>query len=120
MMTNEERIHAYEVDTDFLDISGMEYIEMLYNRSEIAEIEDELSPEQRERLARADRILIRDAKLFYDAIQSIANLKRWREQDNASPDHWWWYLDVIVALPKMPLAVNGASVAEQPQTVEAG
>ena len=42
-MTNEERISAYEADTDFLDISGMEYIEMLYNRSEIAKIEDELS-----------------------------------------------------------------------------
>lgn len=99
-MTNEERLLAYEVDTDFLEISGMEYLEMLYNRSEIAELEDQLSNVQKARLAQADQRLIRDAHLFYAAIQSIANLKRWREQDNASPNHWWWYLDVLAAAPR--------------------
>lgn len=47
MMTNELRVHAYEVDTDFLEVSGMEYIEMLYNRGEIVKIEHELSATQR-------------------------------------------------------------------------
>lgn len=61
MMTNEERVLAYEVDTDFLGTSGMEYIEMLYNRSEIAEIEDELSSAQTARLAQADHRLIRNS-----------------------------------------------------------
>ncbi|MEZ4664507.1 MAG: hypothetical protein R2911_43800 [Caldilineaceae bacterium] len=111
MMTNEERICAYDVDTDFLDISGMEYIEMLYNRSEIAKIEDELSPAQKGRLALADRRLIRDAHLFYTAIQSIANLKRWREQENVSPDHWWWYLDVLAAAPIVPEVIQELSPA---------
>ncbi|MBV7337671.1 hypothetical protein KFU94_57470 [Chloroflexi bacterium TSY] len=45
-MTNEERIFAHEVDTDFLEISGMEYIEMLYNRSEIANIAADLTDRQ--------------------------------------------------------------------------
>jgi hypothetical protein len=105
-MTNEERIFAYEVDTDFLDISGMEYIEMLYNRSEIAKIEETLSAVQRTRLAQADQRLLRDAYLFYDAIQQIADLKRWREKDNPSPDHWWWYLDVLAAAPVVPKVVG--------------
>ena len=79
---------------------------MLYNRSEIAKLEDELSNAQKARLTQADQRLICDAYLFYAAIQSIANLKRWREQDNASPDHWWWYLDVLAAAPVVPEAVG--------------
>ncbi len=102
-MTNEERIFAYEVDTDFLDISGMEYIEMLYNRSEIAVIEDSLSAAQKARLGQADRRLLRDAPLFYAAIQQIANLQQWRERDNRSPEQWWWYLDVLTAAPTMSI-----------------
>jgi len=98
-MTNEERIFAYEVDTDFLDISGMEYIEMLYNRSEIAEIEDSLSAAQKARLDQADQRLLRDAHLFYAAIQRIADLQQWRARDNRLPAHWWWYLDVLAAAP---------------------
>ena len=105
MMTNEDRIAAYETDTDFLDISGMEYIEMLYNRSEIAKVEAALSITQKTRLAQADQRLVRDAHLFYGAIKSIADLKQWREQDNAPAAHWWWYLDVLVAAPVAPVGV---------------
>jgi len=105
-MNTEERLYAYEVDVRFPQVSGMEHIEMFYNRSELATLETELSPEQKRRLAKADQLLLRDASLFYDAIQKIVNLKRWREQDNASPDHWWWYLDVLAAAPVVPAAVS--------------
>lgn len=113
MMTNEQRIHAYEVDTDFLEVSGMEYIEMLYNRSEIAKIEHELSASQKQRLAQADRRLLRDAHLFYAAIQSIANLRSWRKQDQTPPEQWWWYLDVLTEAPVVPAALPAA----QPEPV---
>jgi hypothetical protein len=106
MMSAEERLYAYEVDVQFPDVSGMEHLEMFYNRSEIAAIESELSPDQKARLAKADQILVRDAHLFYAALQQIVNLKRWREQDNASPDHWWWYLDVLAAAPVAPAPVG--------------
>jgi hypothetical protein len=99
MMSHEERIHAYEVDTNFLEISGMEYLEMLFNRSEIAKIENALSASQKARLAQADQRLVRDAHRFYAAIQSIAHLKSWRDQENVPPDHWWWYLDVLASAP---------------------
>ncbi|MCE7984172.1 MAG: hypothetical protein DYG89_23605 [Caldilinea sp. CFX5] len=106
MTSTEERLYAYEVDVRFPQVSGMEHIEMFYNRSELATLAAELSPEQKKRLAKADQILLRDASLFYDAIQQIVNLKRWREQDNVAPDHWWWYLDVLTAAPIVPAAVS--------------
>jgi len=105
MMTNEERIYAYEVDTNFLAISGLEYLEMLFNRSEIAKLEGKLSVSQKVRLAQADQRLVQDAHLFYKAIQSIADLKSWRDQDNVPPDQWWWYLDVLTAAPVVPETV---------------
>lgn len=106
MMNPEERLSAYEVDVQFPDVSGMEHIEMFYNRSELAKHEPALSTEQKMRLAKADQILLRDARLFYTALQKIVNIKRWREQDNASPDHWWWYLDVLTAVPVAPERVG--------------
>lgn len=118
MMSPEERLYAYEVDVQFPDVSGMEHIEMFYNRSELAEIEDELLSEQKEHLARADQILLRDAHLFNQALKQIVNLKKWREKDNRSAAHWWWYLDVVVSLPTMPLSENEAGMAEQSKVVE--
>lgn len=105
MMSLEERLYAYEVDVQFPDVSGMEHIEMFYNRSALANLEAELSPAQKLRLAKADQTLLRDAQLFYAALEQIVNIKRWREQDNASPSHWWWYLDVLTAAPVVPKTV---------------
>ncbi len=101
-MSPEARLHAYEVDVQFPDVSGMEHIEMFYNRSEMAKIEHEFTPEQKERLAKADHTLLQDAHLFNTALKQIVDLKRWREQDNVSPEHWWWYLDVLAAAPVVP------------------
>jgi hypothetical protein len=109
MMNAEERLHAYEVDVQFPDVSGMEHLEMLYNRSEIARVESELSPEQKQRLAKADQMLLRDARLFYTVLQQTVNLKRWREQDDAPSTHWWWYLDVLTQTPAL------ATTPEQPE-----
>ena len=99
MMTIEERLLAYEVDVQYPDVSGMEHLDMLLTRSRLAEVKSDLTKEQRNRLAKADQILFRHATEFYAAIAQIANLKSWREQEHAPPDHWWWYLDVLAAAP---------------------
>lgn len=39
------------------------------------------------------------AKQFYEAIQEIADLANWRQQQNVPATHWWWYLDTIIQLP---------------------
>jgi hypothetical protein len=110
-MTNYDAlIAAYEVDVRFPDVSGMEHLDMLLTRSEIARVESSLTTEQRHRLAEADKILFQQAKHFYQAIQHVANLANWRRDENVSPTHWWWYLDVLARLPEY--SVRERSVRE--------
>jgi hypothetical protein len=92
---------AYEVDVRFPDVSGMEHLDMLLMRSQLAGAErsQRLTPEQTRRLAEADRILASQARRFYQAIHRIADLKVWRQQENAQPHEWWWYLDVLAQAP---------------------
>lgn len=102
MTDYEELIAAYEVDVRFPDVSGMEHLDMLLTRSEIARGEHHLTPEQRTRLMEADQVLLQRARLFYQAIQRIADLDAWRRNENVPSTHWWWYLDVLAQLPELP------------------
>jgi len=110
-VTLDKLITAYEVDVRFPDVSGMEHLNMLLVRSEIAQAEgdDLLSAEQRARLVEADRILFEQSDRFFRAIRSIADIQTWREHEGASPEHWWWYLDVLAQTPRLtqvePMAV---------------
>lgn len=107
MTTIEKNLSAYETDVDFPDVSGMEHLQMLMTRSELHRHRDQLTAEQRTRLANADKKLLQQAHLFYQAIQAIADLARWRESEtDVTPEHWWWYLDVLAQLPA------GAVIAE--------
>jgi hypothetical protein len=98
-MTYRELITAYETDVQFPDVSGMEHLDMLMTRSEIAQNDLHLSDEERERVLKADRLLLKRAKQFYASIQTIADLAIWRRDENIPVTQWWWYLDVIVQLP---------------------
>lgn len=102
-MNYKERIAAYEADVQFPNVSGMEHLDMLLNRSEIAKSEAHLTDEERQRLLDADRLLLQKAGLFYQAIGKIADLAAWRRDENVPVSHWWWYLDVIT---QMPIASN--------------
>ena len=99
MMNNNELITAYETDVAFPDVSGMEHLDMLMTRSEIAQHDAHMSNEEWQRVLSADRDLQRQAKQFYTAIQKIADLADWRRQQNMPATHWWWYLDTIIQLP---------------------
>jgi len=111
-MTNyDQLVAAYEVDVRFPDVSGMEHLEMLRTRSDIARGETHLSAEQRARLAEADKLLLQQARRFYQAIQRIADLEAWRRQQGTPPAHWWWYLDVLAQLPDLsPQETSGLTV----------
>lgn len=110
-MTNyAELIAAYEVDVRFPDVNGMEHLDMLLTRSEIAKGEANLTAEQRMRLAEADKVLLQQASRFYQTIQKIADLEAWRRDENAPATHWWWYLDVLVHLPELPLKETASAV----------
>lgn len=100
MTAIEKSLTAYETDVDFPDVSGMEHLQMLMTRSELHRVEDQLTIDQQARLANADKSLLQRARLFYQAIQAIADLARWRETEtDVTPEHWWWYLDVLAQLP---------------------
>ena len=97
-MNYKKLIDAYESDVQFPDVSGMEHLDMLMTRSEISKFESHLSKEDRDRVLKADRLLLQKAGEFYQSIKSIADLTSWRRDENVPTTHWWWYLDVIVQL----------------------
>ena len=112
-MTNyDQLVAAYEVDVRFPDVSGMEHLEMLRTRSDIARGAPHLTAEQRARLAEADKLLLQQAHRFYQAIQRIADLEAWRRQQETPPAHWWWYLDVLAQLPDLsPQETSGLAAS---------
>ena len=94
MTTIEKDLSAYEADVEFPDVSGMEHLQMLMTRSALHRVEAQLTPAQKKRLAKADESLLQQADLFYQAVQTIADLARWREtEEGVTPEHWWWYLE---------------------------
>ena len=98
-MNYKELIATYEMDVQFPEVSGMEHLDMLMTRSDIAQNELHLSDEERKRVLKADKLLLRRAKQFYKSIQSIADLSSWRRDESVPAAHWWWYLDIIAQLP---------------------
>ena len=98
-MNLEKLIADYEVEVEFPDVSGMEHLQMLMRRSEIAKGDRHLTGEQHQRLLHADKLLYQQAQQFYEAIQDVADLSSWRHNQNVGVAHWWWYLDVISQIP---------------------
>ena len=112
MTDYDQLVAAYEVDVRFPDVSGMEHLEMLCTRSDIARGETHLTVEQRARLAEADKLLLQQARRFYQGIQRIADLEAWRRQQETPPAHWWWYLDVLAQLPDLsPQETSGLAAS---------
>ena len=105
-MSYKELLSAYEVDVQFSDVSGMEHLDMLMTRSEIAKHEPHLSDGERVRLLNADKSLRNQAFLFYQAIQEIADLASWRREADVPSSHWWWYLDVITQMQQQTQSID--------------
>ena len=77
----------------------MEHLKLLIIRDRLAALEPQLTQVQRRQLSKSDRILMAQSHEFLQAIRQLADLAAWREQQQATPDRWWWYLDVIAYLP---------------------
>jgi hypothetical protein len=93
----------YETDVRFPDVSGMEHLDMLLTRSLISVNQVDLSSEQQIRLLEADQRLLHEAEQFHQAIASVADLAEWRSTSAASPEEWWWYLDVVASIPQLSM-----------------
>lgn len=81
------------------DVSAFEHLEMLMIRDRLADQEFSLSKQEKASLADADQRLLTSAAAFYAELARITSLEEERWQRRPTPDRWWWYLDVLSALP---------------------
>jgi hypothetical protein len=44
--------------------------------------------------------LIKNCVLIYQELSRFINFSNYREEKYIKPYQWWWYLDVLVSLPK--------------------
>lgn len=102
MKDYEKLLTAYEVGVQFPEVSGFEHLDTLLTRSKLADIESHLSGQQAARLEEADQKMLQQTRTFSAAIARVTELERWREDENAPPSHWWWYLDVLAETPISP------------------
>lgn len=91
-------LKRYSVAVTHPDVSGFEHLEMLLIRDRLADQELSLSNQERSSLADADKLLLRNAALFYTELARITSLEEERGQRRPAPDRWWWYLDVLSSL----------------------
>jgi hypothetical protein len=96
-------LQAYVVDTQYPDVSGIEHLEMLKRRSELADLEHTLSYEESRQLAEADARLLTNAPGFLAELSRFIDLAAERHRLHIPSSHWWWYLDVLVQVPAMPI-----------------
>lgn len=97
-------LEHYLVDVEFPDVSGIEHIQMLQIRDELATVEDTFSPDERRKLAAADKRLLEQAAAFYAELSRFLDLAQDRQTYSIPPERWWWYLDVLAQLPVDALA----------------
>lgn len=92
-------LNIYNLSLDYPEVSGAEQLELLMIRDQIAELETQLSVEERQLLSEADQKLIKNAKIIEQELSQFINLSNYRKQEDISPQQWWWYLDVLSHLP---------------------
>ncbi len=97
----EELLTSYQINVQYPEVSGFEHLETLQIRDQLALIETKLTDEEKQKLSFADRLLIKNAKLFYDELSNLIDLQEKRESAQISPLSWWWYLDVLGNLPQL-------------------
>ncbi|MBI5565846.1 MAG: hypothetical protein HY870_13200 [Chloroflexi bacterium] len=95
----DQYLTSYEAGTQSPEVSGLEHLNMLMVRDWLAGQAAQQTSAQSARLRAADQTLLKHASQFLQAIRQIADLESWREQEHATSDRWWWYLDVIAYLP---------------------
>jgi hypothetical protein len=93
-------VKRYIVDTCYPNVSGIEHLQMLQTRSQLAEIETTLNPEEHRLLAEADQRLLTHRYEFWTEISRFADLAEERQRIHPPSNQWWWYLDVLAQLPR--------------------
>lgn len=90
----------YVLGVQHPEVSGFEVLELLDIRSQITELEAELTEEEKKRLEEADSVFLKNASGFYESLSQVVDLAEARQRVKASPSHWWWYLEKLVQVEK--------------------
>jgi hypothetical protein len=91
----------FTLGVQYPDVSGFELLELLDIRSKIAEQESNLSEEEKRSLEAADRCFLKNVGQIHAGITQVADLMEVRKNTEASPSHWWWYLEELVGVEKV-------------------
>jgi len=94
-------LEQYVVDVDYPAVSGIEHLQMLETRSQVAVIETQLSAPEQRLLAAADYKLATHALAVLAELNRFVNLVQEPQQRQIGPQDWW-YLDVLVQVPALP------------------
>lgn len=93
------RLKHYVVAVNYPDVSPFEHLEMLMIRDELADQETLLTTQEKASLEDADQRLLKSAAAFHSELARITSLEEERLRRRPAPERWWWYLDVLSALP---------------------
>ena len=94
-------LEQYSEDVHHPDVSAFELLDLLHSRSMLATLEAQLSTDERQRLEEADTELLAAAPALLRRLTELAPLPTLRSRANASPSHWWWYLDRLQRTARM-------------------
>lgn len=97
-----ELLHNYVVDVEYPEVSGIEHLQLLETRSQLARIELTLSAAERQALVDADRKLASQADKFLTELSRFVDLTEERKRRQPLSTEWWWYLDILVRAPALP------------------
>lgn len=104
MKKQDKLLMDYAAGVRHPEVSGFEILELLDLRSRIAELEAELTEDERKGLEEADSLFLKDVGRFYESLSQVADLAKMRQQVRASPSQWW-YLEKLIQIEKV--AVGG-------------
>ncbi|MBF2057314.1 MAG: hypothetical protein IGQ45_08830 [Cyanobacterium sp. T60_A2020_053] len=90
-------LNQYKISLEFLDVSGMEYLDLLSIRDELANLT--FTDEEQKMIAELDQILVKNSSLIYQELSRFIDLTKYRPKNQINPQQWWWYLDVLSYLP---------------------
>jgi hypothetical protein len=95
-----EYLKRYIIAVEHPEVSAFEHLEMLLMRDRLAEQEYTLNNDEKRRLKAADQTLLEHAAAFQAELARITSLESERQRRQPAPQRWWWYLDVLTALPR--------------------
>jgi hypothetical protein len=80
-------LKSYTVAVKHPDVSGFEHLDMLITRDKIATLEEQLTAEEKAKLATADQHLLNQANRFFAALSTITDLQQERQKRQPLPSH---------------------------------